>query len=394
MPPATMPPATTSMEEIFQQFSNTAGSADDVTKKDLMVRLRRMADSLEDADDTVNRLIHLSLELAVVRVGVDLKIYDLLVAHKTPMSVNAIAKDSGASPQLLGRLLRFLSSHGAIKESGKDEFTFTNVTQNLVATGSQAGICHNFATVCPQYQDLPAFLRKTEYQDITDPAHTVMQDTFNFEGKAFDWMGSHPENLAYFNDYMAGRRHNLDDTWLSVYPVEAEVKDWDPEAPVYVDVGGSVGHQCAGFKLRYPNLPGRVILQDLPHTIAAARLTPGVQNMAHDFFEPQPIKGAKFYYMRAVLHDWPDDLARKIIHNIKLAMGEDSVLLVDEMVLPDVGVYSHVTSIDLSMMCALASVERTESQWEALFASEGLELVQAMSYKPTSYESIMKFVQV
>ncbi|EDN91298.1 predicted protein [Sclerotinia sclerotiorum 1980 UF-70] len=45
-------------------------------------------------------------------------------------------------------------------------------------------------------------------------------------------------------------------------------------------------------------------------------------------------------------------------------------------------------------MCALASVERTESQWKALFATEGLELIQTISYKPTSYESITKFVQI
>ncbi|APA07731.1 hypothetical protein sscle_03g025010 [Sclerotinia sclerotiorum 1980 UF-70] len=158
-----MPPATTIMEDLFHQLSDIASSADDVTKRDLIMRLRRIADSLEDVDDTINRLMHL---LAVIRVGVDLKIYDLLVAHKTPMSVGAIAKDSGASSQLLGRLPRFLSSHGIIKESSKDEFTFTNITQNLVATGSQAGICHNFATVCPRYQELPAFLRKTKYQDM------------------------------------------------------------------------------------------------------------------------------------------------------------------------------------------------------------------------------------
>ncbi|PQE03140.1 O-methyl transferase B protein [Rutstroemia sp. NJR-2017a BBW] len=158
-------------------------------------------------------------------------------------------------------------------------------------------------------------------------------------------------------------------------------------------MGGSIGHQCANLKAKYPSLPGRVILQDLPHTIATALPTTGVENIAHDIFEPQPIKGAKFYYMRAVLHDWPDDLARKILRNIKAAMSEESILLIDEMVLPDVDIYSHVTAIDITMMCAMASVERTESQWRALFAQEGLELVETRTYKPTSYESVMKVVQ-
>ncbi|PQE26443.1 O-methyl transferase B protein [Rutstroemia sp. NJR-2017a BBW] len=245
----------------------------------------------------------------------------------------------------------------------------------------------------PQFQALPSFLKKSKYQDITDPSHTVMQAAFDFEGMAFDWMGLHPENLAYFNDYMAGRRHDTNDEWLSVYPVEAETAGWKPEDPVFVDMGGSIGHQCAKLKAKYPNLPGRVILQDLPHTIAVALQTPGVENMSHDLFGPQSVKGAKFYYMRAVLHDWPDHVARKILSHINAAMNKDSVLLIDEMVLPDVGVYSQVAAIDLAMMCATGSTERTESQWKTLFAEEGLELIETRTYKPTSYESVMKVVR-
>lgn len=82
-------------------------------------------------------------------------------------------------------------------------------------------------------------------------------------------------------------------SWLTVYPVEQETHGWDDASrPIYVNIGGGIGHQCAQFKEQYPNLPGRVILQDLPHSIAKAMPTPGVENMAHNFFEPQPIKGA------------------------------------------------------------------------------------------------------
>ncbi|KAI3394825.1 hypothetical protein diail_2162 [Diaporthe ilicicola] len=46
-------------------------------------------------------------------------------------------------------------------------------------------------------------------------------------------------------------------------------------------------HQCAALAAAFPALRGRLVLQD----------------MAHDFFGPQPIKGARFYYLRNVLHD-------------------------------------------------------------------------------------------
>lgn len=35
----------------------------------------------------------------------------------------------------------------------------------------------------------------------------------------------------------------------------------------------------------------------------------GVEMMAHDFFTPQPVQNAKYYYLRTVLHDWADDKA-------------------------------------------------------------------------------------
>lgn len=89
---------------------------------------------------------------------------------------------------------------------------------------------------------------------------------------------------------MAARRMGMP-TWLSVYPIEKEVVAWDPEAPVFVDVGGGIGHQCAELKAKYPNLPGRVVLEDLPHCINTALPTPGVENLVQNFFEPQAIKG-------------------------------------------------------------------------------------------------------
>jgi hypothetical protein len=120
--------------------------------------------------------------------------------------------------------------------------------------------------------------------------HTAFQDGWNTSTDAFSWFSDHPDHLAFFNDYMALRRQP-ELSWLTVYPVSEETKNWDPERPVYVNVGGGIGHQCAEFKEQYPQVPGRVILQDMPHSIAQALPTPGVENMVHDFFEPQPIHG-------------------------------------------------------------------------------------------------------
>lgn len=182
----------------------------------------------------------------------------------------------------------------------------SRVIKQALATGEWLGLFlrmllhsnfFSFETIGPLYQEMPRFLKKTKYQNPSDHYHSVFQDAWKTELGAFEWFKYHPMNLEYFNQYMAFRREGAE-TWLSVYPVEEEAKLWDPEAPVFVNVGGGIGHQCAEFKAHYPQVAGRVILQDLPHTIDRALQTPGVENMAHNFFESQPIRGIYYFLKR------------------------------------------------------------------------------------------------
>lgn len=148
----------------------------------------------------------------------------------------------------------------------------------------------SFDNCGPVFQKLPEFLARTKYQAITDSAKCVLQPAFNINVPAFIWLQQNPARFATFQQYMMQQREGMP-TWLTVYPVGRETKEWDPDRPVFVDVGGGLGHQCVALKAKYPDLRGRVILQDLPHAIEAALSTPGVQNMVHDFFSPQPVKG-------------------------------------------------------------------------------------------------------
>jgi demethylsterigmatocystin 6-O-methyltransferase len=140
------------------------------------------------------------------------------------------------------------------------------------------------------YQELPDFLAKIKYQDITENTSTVFQEAYKMDGPAFVYMAEHPRTAAYFNQYMLHRRKGMP-TWLSVFPLDKETTLKDPNGVLFVDMGGNIGHECAQLKAKYPNLPGKVILQDLPHAIGMALQTPGVENTVHDIFTPQPIKG-------------------------------------------------------------------------------------------------------
>lgn len=59
-----------------------------------------------------------------------------------------------------------------------------------------------------------------------------------------------------------------------------------------VDMGGSIGHDLSEFRRKWPDAPGRLVLQDLPQVIQGAKgLHSSIEPMAHDFFREQPIKG-------------------------------------------------------------------------------------------------------
>ncbi|KJZ74378.1 hypothetical protein HIM_06188 [Hirsutella minnesotensis 3608] len=378
------------MEAALNQIKQLAETADAKSRKVLKSALLKLVDSLEGPDDLVLRIGYLHLQLAVIIIGIDLGLFARLVKAGGPLSVQELSQETGADVVLMNRLLRYLAANGAVDEVSRAQFQANRTTKNLTERVTEVGLRHNFHTVCPEFQALPGFLKKTGYKNPEDELHTAFQDAFNTDMHPFAWFASHPDHMENFNDYMALIRGS-DSSWLSVYPVTEETKDWtDTERPLYVNVGGGIGHQCAEFKGKYPDIPGRVIVQDLPHIIEHAMSTPGVENLAHNFFEPQPVKGARFYYMRGVLHDHPPHKIQLLLANIKSAMAEDSILLVDEFILPETGVNADTAATDLTMMAACASMERTQEQWRDVFAKAGLQPGRTFSYNPGTYESVME----
>ena len=95
-------------------------------------------------------------------MGVNLKIFDLLVKAPHAQDLEQLASTTGADPVLLGksidirlykhrplvanylvgRILRHLASAGMIKEVAKCTFSANNITRTLASEGYQSGIYH------------------------------------------------------------------------------------------------------------------------------------------------------------------------------------------------------------------------------------------------------------
>ena len=289
--PSSNPEVCSIMESITAQVRNLASRANDAARKKLIAGLQELAIKLETSSDTMDRITLLHLRIAAVRTAIDFKLFDVLAASKEPMTLNHLAEKTNVDPIFLGRLLRYLSSTSMMKETGKNAFTATNVTKTLADPGNQGGLRHYFDTCGPMFQAMPKYLAKIRYQNITKANETVFQEAFKTHKGPFAWyVEDDPETFAFFGEYMAARRKGMTG-WLDVYPVEEETKNWDPSAPVFVDIGGGIGHQCVDLKTKHPDLPGKIVLQEYKDNVEHAQLPPGIEKMEHDMFTPQPVNG-------------------------------------------------------------------------------------------------------
>lgn len=227
---------------------------------------------------------------AALKVCTDLKLFDILSASNDFMSVDEIAKATGADPALLRRILRHCASMGALRDKEPDSYALTNVAEALRRPDTLGGLDYWFDIAAPVCLSLPRFLSNTNYKDPTNMAECNWQMARDTNLNFFDFMENHPSEMASFANLMSGYASNRG-SWLDLYPVQQLFENTSAEDVALVDVGGSLGHDVVRLRARLPQMPGRLIVQDLASVVAQAKVDSTVEMMAHDFFTEQPVKG-------------------------------------------------------------------------------------------------------
>ena len=263
-----------------------------------------------------------------------------------------------------------------IREIAPNTYAPTPLSRALTDQLFYDGVILTFDAELPAYARLPAYLRNTKHINPTDD--NVFKYSHNTELGPFQWLAADSRMHTAFRNHMAGysmgRPHWMDEGF---YPVTERLGGAGEKEVLIVDVGGATGHDLAEFHAKHPTLSGKLILQDQAELIASIQEgeRPGIECTVHDFFKPQPVKGAKAYYMHSVLHDWSDDNACKILTQLKDALKPGhSKILINENVVDDQGADWKITSLDLTMMAMAGSSERTETQWRDLLGSVGLKI--------------------
>jgi hypothetical protein len=251
-------------------------------------------------------------------------------------------------------------------------------------------------TFCSHDNILPAF---------TGLEHSIMnpQDTrtaFEIGHKSdvgfYEWMETHPIQAKAFIGFMQAQFISLP-SWLSVLDFESEIsKDADPATFIFVDVGGGTGQQCQALCDKFPNLKGKIVVQDRPAVLDKAITGSRVERMSYDYLTEQPVKGpslyfnplpvmlsnttiaALAYYFRQILHNNDDETCQRILKAQIPAMSEESVILIDEKVLPDYSTDAtsgeYTVALSLAMLSMFNALERREGHWRKLLSGAGLQV--------------------
>lgn len=284
---------------------------------------------------------------AVTRAGVP----DLLADG--PRDVAELAAASGTDPGALGRFLRVLSAEGILLEPEPGVYALSAAGDLLRA--DVPGSLRHFT----ELMSAEAYLVWEAAEESLSSGGSAFPSMFG--RPYFAWLTEQPEAAERFDRAQAGLVE------LRLLPL----LEWDWSAvDSVVDVGGGDGALLRKILAAHPHLSGTLL--DLPHVLENAQ-EDGLARVSGDFLEEVP-KGADVYVLSQILHDWDDSDAVRILRACRKAIPAHGRLLVVEQILRDDGVPDPALLLDLHMLVLLGGRERTEPEWERLFAAGGFTL--------------------
>lgn len=143
---------------------------------------------------------------------------------------------------------------------------------------------------------IPEFLQKTDFKNPEGDGKGAFQYAENFEQSIWVWFAQNPEKLDNTNTFMEADRGSRP-SWLDWFSVKERIVDGfdaNQSDVMLVDVAGGRGHDIAAFHQRFPNAPGRLVVEDQPHVIDDIRdLDSAIERVKFDLFDKQPIIGMR-----------------------------------------------------------------------------------------------------
>jgi hypothetical protein len=287
-----------------------------------------------------------ALATRALAIVADLRIAEALAGGPRP--VEELAREVGADPGTLHRLLRALASDGVFAEDEPGVFRNTEASDVLRQSGWD-DFAHLFGG---------AWLQAIEQLGANgEPTFPRVFDT-----DFWSWLADHPEERAAFDRAMEQGKERRIERLAGL--------EWRGDETV-VDVGGGNGANLVALLARRPGLTG--IVFDLPETVRdESALGDRLTFVEGDFFESVP--PGDVYVLSTILHDWDDERAATILQTIRAAAPSGARLVLIEAVIQPGNDPDGSKWLDLLMLALFGGRERDEAQWRELLEGAGFEI--------------------
>ncbi|KAG1744599.1 O-methyltransferase-domain-containing protein [Suillus paluster] len=342
-------------------------------------------------------------DYACVRVAVRENITNVLLNYPEGIHANELSKIINIEPKKLARMMRLLATRGCYNEVDTDVFANNRLSLILHSENPVRHMVSLHVESCAKgasvfYESLKDPRTGYSYEP-TDAPIMYANNKEGIQGTFFDWMRQDDDRRESYHCSMRGMSGIMGSlAVLTHFPFE--------KYSTVVDVGGGIGAFSLPLAKMHKNI--KITIHDLPEALVQiwARECPEavaenrVEFEGLNFFEQVPVKGKDIYYLRNIIHDWPDHESKLILHNVRKALGPNSRVLIHDYVLrqlsrkqaaveasmlgvvvapepllPNFGVGNmRMYQQDMTMLLAHNAKERTLQECLTLSTAAGLKL--------------------
>ncbi|OKL62580.1 hypothetical protein UA08_02970 [Talaromyces atroroseus] len=393
--------------DAYEQVTKKYGGSEEVAHKGEIAVARhamtndgiKLLQEIRGPIDSVYGFFEMGSQASAIRCLIAMGAFDRIPTEGS-ITISKLAAELSADPKLLARLMRIVSVTGPFQQVQEDEYAHTPFSKAYLIPEVRGMYTLIFDDMYPPWNKMHEFLASRGWKsdgEERDNAYTYAHQT---GGKSiWEHLKQYPERVKALNLGMGAQTAT---TMWSVDIVDFKAllapKNTDKDDVLVVDIGGGKGHCLKRINNAIPDIDGRLVLQDRLEVISDTYdLDPTrFEKYEYNFFDPQPIKGkyisvgsrAHIYYIRRVLHDWPDHLCVGILKNIANAMEPGkSRLVIAEIVVPPTGGDSETGWMDLVLM-TVTGVERSAKDWEELLNAAGLKLEKIYTSPGTNHGAV------
>ncbi|MCF6470024.1 methyltransferase [Nonomuraea sp. MG754425] len=308
-------------------------------------RVRRLSNSVHDA--------------AIVRAAAELGLADAVGEEPTPVA--EIAKQVGAEPKTLARLMRALVAYDIFEQVTPDSYRHSDMSRTM-RSDAPGGLIHTLLTPADW-----GWVIWSKLADAVRAGKTLFPD--NFGTDFFGYLKEHPEAQARMFRGMTSWSDAMNPKLVQALPLE--------DARTVADMGGGEGTLLRAILEQGPHLSG--VWFDTEATLAVVddELLSGPVGdrcafVTGDYFNEVPF-AADLYVFKLTLHMYEDDDAERILRNVAASARPGARIIIADPLLQDPPQSKFVPSMDLHMLLVMGGKERTEQDYADLFERSGLK---------------------